>query len=237
MLDSVKAKLKEAKRRLTNGDNAGAFRSGYEALEMFLRELCFTCGAPLVPQGNKGSVAKWGFARCVEYLRSNAIITKTQQSLLFKINNSRIAAVHYGKDPDKKETKGAVREIERFIQGRGICARAIMNKPVTGVQVMDPLSKARELMLEHDYSQLPVFEGKKSVGSVSEGTFVKLFPTLELASELTIENSMGPPFKEVSENALLEEVRRYLFSEPAVLVTSQDLVIGIITKADLLKMF
>lgn len=237
MLDSVKARLKEAKHRLTNGDNAGAFRFAYEALDIFLRELCFTCGAPLGTQGNRRSVSKWGFARCVEYLRFNIIITKTQQSLLFKINNSRIAAVHYGKDPDRKEMKEAITEIERFIQGRGICASAIMNKPVIAVQVKDPLSKARELMLEHDYSQLPVFEGKKSVGSISEGTFVKLFPTLELASELTIEKAMEPSFKEVSENALLEEVRRYLFSEPAVLVTSQDLVIGIITKADLLKMF
>lgn len=67
--------------------------------------------------------------------------------------------------------------------------------------------------------------------------FVKLFPTLELASETTIDKVMDPPFKEISDNALLEEVRRLLITESAVLVTKHDQVIGIITKADLLKMF
>jgi len=237
MIDHVKAKLKEAKLRLTKGDNSSAFRLAFEALDIFLRELCFKCGAPLESRPEKRSVSKWGFTKCVDFLRSNSIITKRQGSLLFKVNNLRVVTVHYGKDPDEKETKSSIREIERFIQGRGICAIAIMKNPVVGADLMDPLSKAQKLMLKHDFSQLPVFKGKKAVGSISEGTFVRLFPTLELASETTIDAVMDPPFKEISDNALLEEVRRLLITESAVLVTNQDQVIGIITKADLLKMF
>ena len=237
MIDHAKVKLKEAKQRLTNGDNSGAFRLAYEALEIFLRELCFECGAPLQPRPEKKSVSKWGFAKCVDFLRFNSVITKKQRSLLFKINNFRIVAVHYGKDPDEIEAKSSIEEIERFIQGRGICAIAIMKNPVIGVDSTDPLSKARKIMLDNDFSQLPVFKGKKAIGSISEATFVKLFPTLALTSKTIIGKVMDPPFKEISDNSLLEEVIRLLFTESAVLVTKHDQVIGIITKADLLKMF
>jgi len=237
MMDSVKGRLKEAKLRQSKNDNTGAFRLAFEALDMFLRELCFKRGARLDPKQEKGPVSKWRFVDCVDFLRSNSFITKAQGSILFKINNLRIPVVHYGKDPSETETKDAIREITRFIQGRGICAGAIMNKPIVGVDSMDPISKAREIMMQYDYSQLPVFKGSKTMGSISEKTLVKLFPTLEMEGELLVNKVMEPPFKEVSENALLEEIRCLLLDESAVLVLGKDRVIGIITKADLLKMF
>jgi len=237
MIDRVKARLKEAKLRLSNRDDAGAFRTAHEALEMFLRELCFKCGVSLQSNPQKQSVSEWGFAKCVDFLRSNSAITKAQAGLLFKINNLRISVVHYGKDPEKKEAQDTIREIERFIQGGGVCAIAIMKRPVVGVDMKDPLSKAKELMLENDYSQLLVFQGNRPVGSISEETFVKLFPTLELANEISISEVMETPFKEVSENTLLEDVKKLLFTESAILVTNDRQVLGIITKADLLKMF
>jgi CBS domain-containing protein len=193
MMDCVKARLNEAKSRLKKNDNGAAFRLAYEALDMFLRELCFKCGARLDPKQKKGSVSKWGFARCVDFLMSHSMITKTQGSTLFRINNLRVSIVHYGKNPDETETKEVIREISRFIRGRGICACAIMNKPVVSVDASDPISKAREIMIQHDYSQLPVFRENKAVGSVSEKTFVKLFPTLELATELTVDKVMEDP--------------------------------------------
>jgi len=56
MIDRVKVRLKEAKLRLTKKDSEGAFRFAYEALEMFLRELCFKCGAPLESKQQERSV-------------------------------------------------------------------------------------------------------------------------------------------------------------------------------------
>lgn len=237
MMDRVKARLSEAKSRLKKNDNAAAFRLAYEALDMFLRELCFKWGARLDPKEEKGAVSKWGFAECVDFLKSHSIITKTQGSALFRINNLRVSVVHYGKDPNATESREVIREITRFIQGRGICASAIMNKPVVSVDATDPISKARKIMIQHDYSQLPVFEENKAVGSVSENTFVKLFPTLKLASELTVDKVMEHPFKEVCEDTLLEEIRRLLLTESAILVLRKNEAVGIITKADLLKMF
>jgi predicted transcriptional regulator len=236
-MDRVKARLSEAKSRLKKKDNATAFRLSYEALDMFLRELCFRCGARLEPEQNKEPVSKWTFAKCVDFLKSHSIITKTQGNALFKINNLRVPVVHYGKDPNETETREVIREITCFIQGRGICASAIMNKPVVSVDATDSILKARKIMMQHDYSQLPVFRENKSIGSISEKTFVKLFPTLELATKLRVDKVMEPPFKEVSESTLLEEIRKILLIESAILVLRKNEAIGIITKADLLKMF
>ena len=237
MSDCVKARLEGAKSRLAKRDYEGAFRFAYEALDMFLRKLCFQYRQVTEQDMHEKSIFKWGFSECVDFLQRHQIITKSQASLLFDINNSRIPVVHYGKNPTKREVKHAIGEIERFVQGRGVCASAIMNQPVVGVDSTDSLSKAKSLMLNGDYSHLPVFKERKPVGSISEATFVELFPQLDLATEVKINKVMGPPFKEVPESMLLEEVRKLLLNESALLVQRQGKVVGIITKADILKMF
>lgn len=79
MIDHVKAKLKEAKLRLTKGDNSSAFRLAFEALDIFLRELCFKCGAPLESRPEKRSVSKWGFTKCVDFLRSTRSLQRDKE--------------------------------------------------------------------------------------------------------------------------------------------------------------
>jgi hypothetical protein len=192
MLDCVKARLKNARLRLASRDYEGAFRFAYEALDMFLRQLCFQYGEVSEQKMQKKCVSKWGFAECVGFLQHNYIITKSQASLLFNINNLRIPVVHYGRNPSEREAKDAIGEIEHFIQGRGVCASAIMNQPVVGVDLTDSLSRAKDLMLKGSYSYLPVFKGRKSVGSISEATFVGMFPQQDLASEVEISEVMGP---------------------------------------------
>ena len=44
---------------------------------------------------------------------------------------------------------------------------------VISVQRNEPVAKVVELMKSHGYSQLPVFEGKHSVGSISEKTILR----------------------------------------------------------------
>jgi predicted transcriptional regulator len=94
-------------------------------------------------------------------------------------------------------------------------------------------------MKEHGYSQIPIFSGKQSVGSVSEKTILRqILDGKELAeiSKLPTEEIMEEAFPQVSEDAPLSVISSLLQVYSAVLVSRKGAVMGIITKADLLRM-
>jgi predicted transcriptional regulator len=106
----------------------------------------------------------------------------------------------------------------------------MLHKKIVGVQKNDPVSKVVQLMKSHEYSQLPVFDGKQSVGSISEKTILhQILAGKDLAqiSKLPTEEVMEEAFPQVDEDAPLSLISSLLQNYTAV---------GIITKADLLRM-
>ena len=93
---------------------------------------------------------------------------------------------------------------------------------VIGIQKDEPVSKVVRLMKEHGYSQIPVFDGKQSVGSISEKTILRqILAGKDLAqiSKLPIEEIMEEAFPQVSEDAPLSLISSLLQTYPAVLVS------------------
>ncbi len=94
-------------------------------------------------------------------------------------------------------------------------------------------------MKEHGYSQIPVFDGKQSVGSISEKAILRQILSgkdLEEISKLPTEDIMEEAFPQINEEAPLSLITSLLQTYSAVLVSKKGVVIGIITKADLLRM-
>ena len=94
-------------------------------------------------------------------------------------------------------------------------------------------------MKEHGYSQIPVFEGKHSVGSISEKAILRQIlegKDLEQISKLPTEEIMEEAFPQINEDAPLSLISSLLQTYSAVLVSRKGEIIGIITKADLLRM-
>ena len=94
-------------------------------------------------------------------------------------------------------------------------------------------------MREHGFSQLPVFEGERIVGSITEKTVLGQILSgkdLTSMSMLSVGEVMDEAFPQVGENAPLSLVSNLLQVYPAVLVPRKGKIIGIVTKADLLKM-
>ena len=94
-------------------------------------------------------------------------------------------------------------------------------------------------MKEHGYSQIPVFNGKQSVGSISEKTILRQIlagKDLDQISNLPTEDIMEEAFPQVGEDAPLSLISSLLQTYQAVLVAKKGQVVGIITKADLLRM-
>jgi predicted transcriptional regulator len=118
-------------------------------------------------------------------------------------------------------------------------AEKIRHNEVVSVQKSDSVSKVVNMMKEYGYSQIPVFEEKQSVGSVSEKTILRQIlagKDLEEISKLLTGDIMEEAFPQINEDAPLSLITSLLQTYSAVLVSKKGVLIGIITKADLLRM-
>jgi predicted transcriptional regulator len=109
---------------------------------------------------------------------------------------------------------------------------------VIAVQKDEPISKAVHAMKQHGYSQVPVFKGKQSVGSISEKTILHQIlegKNFDQISALPCETIMDEAFPQVGEEAPFSLISSLLQVYPAVLISKKGDVTGIITKADLLR--
>ena len=88
-------------------------------------------------------------------------------------------------------------------------------------------------MVRNAVSQLPVLDGSRVVGTITEQGIVRNLRS-SLAGE-KVSNVMDPPMPEVQEDTSIEAVRAMLEKSPGVLVKKGGEVVGIITRSDLLK--
>ncbi len=102
----------------------------------------------------------------------------------------------------------------------------------------DRLRRAVRLMHLYNISQLPVLDGDRSVGSLTESSVMKrLFDGLDLENQ-EVSAVMGQPLPERSEETdIAEAYRLFLSGASAALVTREGRPIGVITRADIIAIF
>jgi predicted transcriptional regulator len=112
-----------------------------------------------------------------------------------------------------------------------------MNKNIIGINSSATINEAVEIMRDHGYSQLPVMQGDKPIGGLSERTVLEqiLNPSDDInPSKVKVKEIMDESFPQVAEDAPLSLLSNLLKYYQAVLVQRQGELIGIVTKADLL---
>jgi predicted transcriptional regulator len=115
-----------------------------------------------------------------------------------------------------------------------LTARDVMNRQVVIVQGSASLSEASQTMERGGFSQLPVTEGGRITGSVSEATLLRA---------LGLPSSRRTKVREVQETgypqvdaACPADLLANLFTRyPAVLVTNRGNLEGIVTRTDLIR--
>jgi len=93
-------------------------------------------------------------------------------------------------------------------------------------------------MRSHGYSQLPVFDEGISIGSITEKTIIDRMVSYDDQSFFKnkhVSEMMGDPFPQIGDDAPVSLVANMLKYYPAILVQRRGRIVGIITKADLLK--
>ncbi|MBS7659392.1 MAG: CBS domain-containing protein [Candidatus Bathyarchaeia archaeon] len=166
-------------------------------------------------------------------------LTQKQLAKLAGVSQSLIAKLESGKvSPSYDKVKAIFDAIESLEIKVDYKAADVMHENVVGVQKGRPVAEAVKLMVNYGFSQLPVFDGEKVVGSISEKTILELMASgkdLSEISELLIEEVMDESFPQIGKNTPLRIVSGLLQVYPAVIVSDKGKVVGIITKADLLK--
>ena len=90
------------------------------------------------------------------------------------VSQSLIAKLEAGKiDSSYTKVKTIFETLERLESKTKLQAGKMFQTEVISVQRNEPVAKVVELMKSYGYSQLPVFEGKQSVGSISEKAILR----------------------------------------------------------------
>jgi len=114
------------------------------------------------------------------------------------VSQSLIAKLEAGTiDSSYTKVKTIFDVLERLETKTKIQERKVTPNQVISIQKDEPILKVVKLMKEHGYSQIPVFCGKQSVGSISEKTILRQIlagKDLDQISNLPTEDNYGRSF-------------------------------------------
>ena len=162
-------------------------------------------------------------------IRQEKGLTQTQLAKLSGVSQSLIARIEQGKiDPGYSKAQRIIAALDSTSKS---FARDIMIKNIHTISISDKIEKAISIMKEEDISQLPVVKQGKIVGSISESSI-----TLRNPNAQNIRNIIEPSLPTVDQNAPVELIRDLLKHSQAVIVTNEGRPIGIVSKADLLRL-
>lgn len=160
-----------------------------------------------------------------------ANISQVSQSLIAKIESNKI-------DPSYSKTRALSDALENIQRKNSKKAKDIMAKNIISVLSDDKVETAARLMRRHSISQLPVFEKEKSIGSLSERTILRLLEDAKDPKNVfnkKVKIVMEDSFPVVGEDTPVDLLYSVVDFFQATLVSKREKVVGIITKADLLK--
>jgi acetoin utilization protein AcuB len=130
-----------------------------------------------------------------------------------------------------------------------------MTKTVLTVKPLEPITRARQIMVENRINQLPVMKNKRIVGIVTDRDLRDAFPSAFLSAwtgarsarkqqsldpkDVTVEMVMTSDVVTLGPDATLSKAADTMRAERigAIPVVSGEILLGIITRADILRAF
>jgi len=152
------------------------------------------------------------------------------QSMIAKIESNQMV-------PSYDIAKRIFLTLESLEHNNEKSCKDIMTKHFISIQANRKIRESVELMKKHDISQIPVFDKKRNLGSISEsGIYAKLTEGIDKKTlfESPIRNHIEPPLPTISSSTPLSVALPLLKTTNAILLTDKDEIVGIITKSDIL---
>lgn len=177
-----------------------------------------------------------------EIRKRRRALAMTQAELARKagVSQSLVAKVESGRlDPAYGKAKRIFEALDSASSGTVRKASDIMASPVITIPPNGKLGDALRTMREKGISTLPVVEGGKCMGSVSEDLILSLVGKghdLKRLEDSEVRLRMGPSLPQVGGGASHSSLIGLLKDFGTVLVVEAGEIAGIVTKADLVKL-
>ncbi|MBI4147905.1 CBS domain-containing protein [Candidatus Woesearchaeota archaeon] len=148
------------------------------------------------------------------------------QSLIAKIESGRI-------DPSYSNVKRIEDAVSLLSSQKEPSAKEIMTKRVINVTVSVPAPEVIAVMKKHQISQVPVVDNAHVLGLVSEASILE--HDVSRLKHLRARDVMTDPPPVVSEQTRLSVISALLRQFPLVVIRKDHELVGVVTKADVLR--
>lgn len=173
----------------------------------------------------------------IREIRRKLGLTQNQLARRAGVSQSLVAKIESGEvDTSYSKAKALLETLQREQLSKEKTAGDLMHRGVQSIQEGETLHGAAEMMRKRGISQLPVMEGRRLAGSLTEQALVAcLAQGRKSPSAIRVREIMEEPFPTALASTPVSAIASLLRHCPAVLVMEKSEVAGIITKADLLK--
>lgn len=170
-------------------------------------------------------------------MRKRLGLTQKQLAGLAGVSQSLIAKIESGKiDPAYSKAVQIMSALEDRQNKEKKMLADVMTSNIISVSPSDSVDRAVSLMRSNDISQIPVLDNGACVGSLSDSSIVELVSGRHKdLKRIRIREIMGEGFPVLPFNSVIDVATDILRHYPAILVKQNGKLVGIITKADLLK--
>lgn len=175
----------------------------------------------------------------IKKYRKHLKLTQVELAKRAGVSQSLIARIEAGDVDPRLSTLRKILDAMKVEEIGDVCAEDIMKTPVIHVPPKHTVGHASEIMEKHGISQLPVLERGVQVGSISEAMVIKgmdLEKDLSKVSTKEIREIMNGGFPTVEKKTGIKTLSKLLELDPAVLISEKGKAVGIVTKADILKL-
>ncbi|MFG1460095.1 MAG: CBS domain-containing protein [Thermoplasmataceae archaeon] len=178
----------------------------------------------------------------IRKMRKNLGISQKELAGLTGVSQSYIARLEKG---EINPTYEKIRKIYEILNQNGSRANSldltvskIMSPMVITASSSDTVVHALTIMRDKGYSQLPVLEQRRVVGTITEADINDLLvkgKSIESLKNMIVKDIMGPALPQVDKSSPVSMIYPILKFSNAVLIFSAGELKGIVTKADVLK--
>ena len=169
--------------------------------------------------------------KLIKKMRKEAGLTQEKLAKTVGISQAHIAKIENEKVNPRLSTVNKILSVLKI--NKNIC-KDLMSKKLIYLKPEDSVYQAVKLMKEENISQIPIIEGGKCIGSISEKTILANLSNISGSTE--VKGLMDEPFPIIGCKDDVDVLKTLLEYHQAILVSEKGRIIGIVTKSDLLKL-
>jgi predicted transcriptional regulator len=167
--------------------------------------------------------------KILKKMREEVSMTQEQVAELADISQAHVAKIENEK---VNPTLSTVNKIMSILKSNNtLKCNGLVTKKVIYIKPKDSVNNAVKLMKANDVSQLPVIDKGLCIGGISDKTIIRNLD--RISSSTKVREVMEPPFPVINCGEDMEVVKTLLEYHPAILVTEDGKIKGILTKSDL----